>query len=709
MVTKKPNGTVQEEQIGEDEKNAEINTKDENALEDSDEIKDEKETVNEVDPKEKKNSEKEKAVKKGKTTGKSSPAAKKARTSKKVTAEDKVKNETTKESADKDEVISEAVPEEKEESKTKVAEISPEPEDVTEKSEKVDYAALSKEDLVAILKEILDKGTLNEIIHDIDVIKIHFYKKHKADVEKKRKKFYEDGGEPEDFKIEEDPLEKTLKEYLVRFREYKSEYNKLLEIEKQKNLEEKYQIIEEIKDLVNRKESINKTFHEFRELQRRWREVGPVPQANLKDLWETYHHHVETFYDYIKINQELRDLDLKKNLEAKISLCEKAEELLLEPNVLSAFTSLQTLHERWREIGPVPVEMRTEIWQRFKEATSKINKRHQDYFLNIKQEQKKNLEAKALLCEKVEEIANNEIINYQDWDKYSHEIIELQKVWRTIGFAPKKDNNKIYKRFREACDAFFNRKRDFFSTAKQEQNDNLQLKTELCIQAEAMAESSEWKKTTDELIALQKRWKEIGPAPHKYSDKIWKRFRSACDKFFERKSQHFATVDNSYESNLRKKEELIKRITEFQPTLNVGENLNKLKEFQRDWASIGFVPFESKDEIQTKYRQAINQKFDDLKIDEDKKDLLKYKTKLDSIHTRPNYDYRMNQEREKFITRLKQLENDIVLWENNIGFFAKSKNAESMINEVHKKIHDAKTKIEVLAEKIKMIDDMDTD
>ncbi len=709
MVTKKPNGTVQEEQIGEDEKNAEINTKDENALEDSDEIKDEKETVNKVDPKEKKNSEKEKAVKKGKTTGKSSPAAKKARTSKKVTAEDKVKNETTKESADKDEVISEAVPKEKEESKTKVAEISPEPEDVTEKSEKVDYAALSKEDLVAILKEILDKGTLNEIIHDIDVIKIHFYKKHKADVEKKRKKFYEDGGEPEDFKIEEDPLEKTLKEYLVRFREYKSEYNKLLEIEKQKNLEEKYQIIEEIKDLVNRKESINKTFHEFRELQRRWREVGPVPQANLKDLWETYHHHVETFYDYIKINQELRDLDLKKNLEAKISLCEKAEELLLEPNVLSAFTSLQTLHERWREIGPVPVEMRTEIWQRFKEATSKINKRHQDYFLNIKQEQKKNLEAKALLCEKVEEIANNEIINYQDWDKYSHEIIELQKVWRTIGFAPKKDNNKIYKRFREACDAFFNRKRDFFSTAKQEQNDNLQLKTELCIQAEAMAESSEWKKTTDELIALQKRWKEIGPAPHKYSDKIWKRFRSACDKFFERKSQHFATVDNSYESNLRKKEELIKRITEFQPTLNVGENLNKLKEFQRDWASIGFVPFESKDEIQTKYRQAINQKFDDLKIDEDKKDLLKYKTKLDSIHTRPNYDYRMNQEREKFITRLKQLENDIVLWENNIGFFAKSKNAESMINEVHKKIHDAKTKIEVLAEKIKMIDDMDTD
>src|SRR4030042_6643866 len=359
--------------------------------------------------------------------------------------------------------------------------------------ENIDYAALSKEDLVAVLKDIIDKGSVTEILYDVDVIKVQFYKKHKADIEKKRKKFYEEGGAPEDFKVEEDPLERILKEYLSRFKEYKAEYNKLLEEDKHKNLEEKYRIIEEIKDLVNRKESINKTFKDFRELQRRWREVGPVPQQNLKDLWETYHHHVETFYDYIKINQELRDLDLKKNLEAKLGLCEKAEELLLEQNVITAFKLLQTLHEQWREIGPVPVEMRTEIWKRFKETTSKINKKHQQYFLNLKLEQKRNLEAKTLLCEKVEEIVSFEIDTYQKWENYSHEIIKLQKVWRTIGFAPKKDNNKIYKRFRDACDSFFNKKREFYNQTKQLLDDNLQLKTDLCIQAEALSESTEWK------------------------------------------------------------------------------------------------------------------------------------------------------------------------------------------------------------------------
>ena len=575
--------------------------------------------------------------------------------------------------------------------------------------EKIDYAALSKEDLVAVLKDTIDKGSVTEIIHDVDVIKVQFYKKHKTDIEKKRKKFYEEGGAPEDFKVEEDPLEKTLKEYLTRFKEYKAEYNKLLEEDKHKNLDEKYRIIEEIKDLVNRKESINKTFHEFRELQRRWRETGPVPQQNLKDLWETYHHHVETFYDYIKINQELRDLDLKKNLESKLGLCEKAEELLLEPNVITAFKLLQTLHEQWREIGPVPVEMRTEIWKRFKETTSKINKRHQEYFLNLKQEQKKNLEAKTLLCEKVEDIMTSEIDTYQKWENYSHEIIKLQKVWRTIGFAPKKDNNKIYKRFRDACDTFFNKKREFYSQTKQLLEDNLQLKTDLCMQAEALAESTEWKKATEELIALQKRWKEIGPVPHRSSDKIWRRFRNACDKFFERKMQHFASMDNSYGSNLKKKEELIEKIKNLKLSSKLEENLKQLKELQREWANIGFVPYEAKDEIQNKYRQAVNQKFDELKIDEDKKDLLKFKTKLDNIHSKSNFDYRMNQEREKFIAKLKQIENDIVLWENNIGFFTKSKNADNMIKEVQNKINIAKRKIEVLTEKIKMIDEMDSE
>ena len=269
--------------------------------------------------------------------------------------------------------------------------------------------------------------------------------------------------------------------------------------------------------------------------------------------------------------RNLRDLDLKKNLESKIHLSEKAEELMFEPNVVNAFKVLQELHDQWREIGPVPAEMRVEIWNRFKEATSKINKKHQEYFVSLKNEQKSNLDAKNALCEKAEELSNMEIKSNKDWATCSHELMELQKVWKTIGFAPKKDNAKIYKRFRDACDAFFNRKREFYGVFKEEQNNNLQLKTDLCVQAESLKESTEWKKTTEELIPLQQRWKEIGPVPHKQSDKVWKRFRTACDTFFERKSKHFSEIDNSFGSNLQKKLELIKQIESF----TLGDNASE--------------------------------------------------------------------------------------------------------------------------------------
>ena len=575
------------------------------------------------------------------------------------------------------------------------------------KDELIDFSALSKEDLVAVLKETIDTRNVLQIKNDIESIKTNFYKKHKTEIEKKRKIFLEEGGDIEDFKVEEEPLEKTLKEYLRKYKEIKSEYNKNIEEEKHDNLNKKYQIIEEIKVLVNRKESINKTFHEFRELQKKWRLIGLVPQQNVKDLWETYHHHVEAFYDYIKINKELRDLDLKKNLEVKIELCEKAEELLLEPNIIFAFNQLQKFHEQWREIGPVPADMRTDIWERFKETTSIINKKHQEYFLNLKKEQKKNLEAKNVLCEKAEELSNLSITNHKDWDNRSSEIIELQRIWKTIGFAPKKDNNKIYTRFRGACDEFFNKKREFYSLNREEQNNNLQLKTDLCVQAEALKDSNEWKKTTEELITLQKRWKEIGPVPYKYSERIWRRFRSACDKFFEKKESHFSEVDNSYEHNLKKKQELIDKVEKFELTGNIEECLKKLKEFQREWAEIGFVPYKYKDDIQEKYRASINSKFDNLNVDENYKNLLKFKTKLESLKNNPNGQQRINQEQDKFINKLKQLENDIVLWENNIGFFAKTKNAESMITEVEEKIKDAKKRISLLKEKLKLIDEFE--
>lgn len=581
------------------------------------------------------------------------------------------------------------------------------PSEEVKKVEPINLSIMGKVELIALLGELMESRPVETIINDIENIKINYYKKHKAEIERKRKAFVEQGGELEDFKAEDDPYENEIKELLRKYRDLKADYNKLQDEHKRKNLEEKYKIIEEIKELIRNKESINRTFQEFRELQKKWRSLGPVPQQNVKDLWETYHHHVEAFYDYIRINQELRDLDFRKNLESKIHLCEKAEELLLESNVIEAFRILQDLHDQWREIGPVPAEMRIEIWNRFREATSKINRKHQEHFVDLKNEQKKNLDTKIALCEKAEELCNMEIHSNKDWTNRSHELMEVQKIWKTIGFAPKRDNAKIYKRFRDACDNFFNRKREFYGVFKEEQNNNLQLKIDLCVQAEALRDSSEWKKSTEELIALQQRWKEIGPVHHKQSEKVWKRFRSACDTFFERKAKHFSEIDNSFGSNLLKKVELIKQIEEFRITENDEECLKKLKDFQRQWADIGFVPLKDKDDIQEKYREAINKKFDDLQIDDSHRYMLKFKTKLEDFLEKPNGMQRIRQEREKFITRLKQLENDIVLWENNIGFFARSRNAETVIKDVESKIENTKKDIELLNRKINMIDDMD--
>ncbi|HOK26692.1 MAG TPA: DUF349 domain-containing protein [Bacteroidales bacterium] len=568
----------------------------------------------------------------------------------------------------------------------------------------VDYSGYSKEKLVETLELIIDNRPPNEIKNDVERIKSLFYKKIRKENEERKKKFLEEGGKAEDYRVLVDPLEVKVKELLEKYKSKKSDYGKIQEAEKLENLRKKYEIIEKIKDLVNREESINKTFQEFRALQNEWHAVGIVPQSALKDLWENYHHAVEIFYDYIKINKELRDLDLKKNLEAKVRLCEKAEELMLEPNPVTAFKLLQDLHNAWREIGPVPHESKNEIWERFKEATAKINKRHHEFFEKQKEEQKKNLEAKIALCEKVEEINREELKTFKDFEEKAKIVINLQKMWRTIGFAPKKQNNKIYQRFREACDAFFEKKRNFYADSKEMQMNNLQRKTDLCIQAEALQESTDWKATTEALIRLQKEWKEIGPVPRKYSDKIWKRFRKACDHFFNRKAEYFASLDSTYEENLKAKEAIIAELENFEPGDDVQEAFNKLKEIQKRWTDIGFVPFNRKEEINNRYRNALNKQFDKLKIDEVDKSILKYKTKLETLKSNPKALRKLSNEREKFISKIKQLENDIVLWENNIGFFAKSPNAETMIKEVEEKIKNAKKTIKTLEEKVKLID-----
>ncbi|MGE5428629.1 MAG: DUF349 domain-containing protein [Methylococcaceae bacterium] len=577
------------------------------------------------------------------------------------------------------------------------------------KAKLADYADLNETELLNSLSELLKNEDIDSVKDDIDAIKIYFFRLYRANIETQKAAFVEAGGNPEEFKAESDPVELEFRILLKQYQDRRSEHNKRIDEIKEINLQKKYEIIEEIKALINNKESINRTFHEFRELQNRWREIGLVPQAKIKDLWETYHHHVENFYDFIKINKELRDLDLKKNLESKIEICEKTEELLVEPSIIKAFNILQKYHEQWREVGPVPRDKKDEIWERFKAATSIINKKHQDYFEGRKSDQKKNLEAKIALCEKVEEIANAPIENHREWEEKSKELIELQKVWRTIGFAPKKENNKIYERFRTATDSYFDRKREFYNQNKEEQVNNLQLKTDLCVQAEALKDSTDWKKTADEFINIQKAWKEIGPVPRKYSDVIWKRFRAACDYFFENKAKHFSSIDGEQSENLRKKRELLEEVKKFSLSGDDSADLDKLKEFQRTFTEIGHVPFKDKDAIQNEFRDVINRHFDALRIDEKRRNLMKFKNKVAGNTSTGKGQNKNRFERDKYVTKLKQMESDLALLDNNIGFFANTKNAEALIGDVNQKIANTKEKIEFLKEKIRIMDAMEDD
>jgi len=569
-----------------------------------------------------------------------------------------------------------------------------------------DYFNLTRIELVNLLREVVEE-TAEGAGHNAEAIVAVFYRKSREAGDELKKKFLEEGGKPEDYVEEEDPYNNDVKELLKKYRQQRFEQGKKLDAEKEKNLQLKYEIIEEIKNLLNKEESINRTFQEFRDLQKKWYEVGQVPQPKMKDLWDTYHFHVENFYDYIKINKELRDLDLKKNLEAKMEICEKAEELLVEPSVIKAFNSLQKLHEEWREIGPVPSDKKDDIWERFKAATSKINLKHQEYFEKRKLDQKKNLDAKIALCEKAEEISSLELESHRDWDEKSKELVELQKVWKTIGFAPKRDNNKVYERFRSACDKFFVNKREYYSRNKDVQQENLQMKIDLCMEAENLKDSTDWKKTTQQFIDIQKRWKEIGPIPRKSSDAVWKRFRAACDYFFEKKSLHFSDIDGEQAENLKLKEQLIGEVEGFKPDTDPAVSLKILRDFQRRWTEIGHVPIKSKDAIQRRFRDAINKQFDSLKVEGSNRIAFSFRNKIESMTDNARGLSKVRSEREKYMIKLKQLENDLILLDNNIGFFANSKNAQVLIADVNQKIVETREKIEQLKEKIRIIDDLD--
>lgn len=575
-------------------------------------------------------------------------------------------------------------------------------EQVNETIEKtmLNYSSLSKSELVDRFAALLDERPVQLLRYDIEAIKISFYKQHRAFNEQLKKQFVEQGGLAEEFVAPADSDEIKLKELFAEYRKRREAYMANLEHTKEDNLKIKLKIIDDLKELINSSETMNHTFNLFRELQQRWRETGPVPQANVKELWETYNLHVENFYNYIKINKELRDLDLKRNYEAKLQLCEAAEALIMEPSIVIAFRKLQELHEQWRETGPVANEYKEVLWERFKEASSRINKQHQDYFEGVKQEQRRNLDLKTELCVKAEELAGEILTSRKEWNRASDKLIEIQKVWKTIGFAPKHDNTRVYERFRIACDHFFELKRAFYEQFKAEMEHNLQLKIEICEAAESLRESTQWKKTTDELIALQKRWKEVGPVARRHSDAIWKRFRSACDSFFEHKASHFSGVDIEHEQNLKLKEALLDEI-EACEVENGGFDM--IKDFQRRWSEIGYVPIKDKNAIQARYKAQIDRLFSALRSGAHDRNMDRFRSKISSIKSGGG-DKKLRFERDRLYNKVKQLESDIALLENNIGFFSKSKNAEAMINDVKEKIRQAKVDMAETIEKINLID-----
>ena len=569
----------------------------------------------------------------------------------------------------------------------------------------IDFSTLSTEEIVKHLQKLMEQYPVNLLKDIMDTLPEIFEEKYNAEYNTALAAFTADGDNPEDFDYKNDSKERFNLLYKT-YKDKRSAQNRQAEAEREENLKIKQGIIEELKVLVQKEESMDKTFQEFRDLQERWRNTGPVPQAQLNGLLETYHHHVENFYNYIKINKELRDLDLKHNLEEKTALCEEAEKLEEGNDIAGAFKQLQLLHARWKEIGPIPKEQKESLWERFKTASSQINDKYHKFFETLKEEQENNLQIKENLCTKAEAITAEEYKTMAQWQAATQKILDLQQEWKQAGNVPQKERNRIYKKFRSICDIFFEKKRTFHAELDIELEKNLQLKIALCEKVEAIKDSTDWKTTTDKIIACQKEWKKIGPAPRKYSNKVWARFRAACDVFFNNKSLHFKDKDAEQEQNLELKKALIEEVKQFTLSGDSEEDIEKLKDFQNRWSKIGFVPIKEKDSIQEEFRSIINHWFDQLNLDEFDKNLERFRAKISTLDTDENKEYKIINEREKLVAKIRQLETDIHTWENNIGFITKSNKSQGLLNELESKIGKTRQRLNLLQEKLKALDEM---
>ena len=583
---------------------------------------------------------------------------------------------------------------------TNFQEIQPE---LEEEKKKDSLQKLTKEEILDRLQKIAADAEQTEKT-EIDGLKQIFYKLHNAELENSKKQFIENGGDAESFVPSPDPREEEFKHIMSVIKEKRSAANAELEKLKEMNLQIKLSIIEELKDLIDSPEDANKSYNEFKRLQQQWNETKLIPPAKQNELWKSYQLYVEKFYDLLKLNNEFREYDFKKNLEIKTHLCEAAEKLANETDVVSAFHQLQKLHQEFRDTGPVAKELRETIWTRFKAASTIVNRRHQQHFEALKEAEQHNLDQKTVICEIVEGIDYSELQSFVAWENKTQEVIALQNKWKTIGFAPQKMNVKIFERFRHACDVFFQKKGDFFKSLKENMNSNLEKKRMLCEKAEALKDSTDWKNTADQLNKLQKEWKTIGPVAKKNSEAIWKRFIGACDYFFEQKNKATSSQRSIEQENLEKKRTIIEQLKAIGEDTDIELAAQLVRQLMKDWNDIGHVPFKEKDKVYKQYHQLIDEQFNRFHINVSNKKLNSFKTNLSQIQEgSPQAIYR---EREKLSRTLENMKSELQTYENNLGFLtASSKKGSNLLTELNRKAEKLKDEIELVKQKIQVIDE----
>ena len=575
----------------------------------------------------------------------------------------------------------------------------------TEEEVDFDFSSLNKLQLVELLEETVQDNEIVKIKDKVTAIKVNFLRLNKEDRDRELEQFILDGGDAESYEHTDDPLEVRFKAAFNIYKNNKAKYNELLEQQKLENLKQKNAILEELKQLIYSEETLKKTYDDFRALQDKWKEIGQVPANEISNIWNSYHFLVEKFYDKVKINRELRDLDLRKNLEAKIALCEKAEELLLEKSLTKSFKLLQKYHDEWKEIGPVPQEKRDEIWERFKSTTDKINQIRRDHYAKIEEEQKANYDAKVAICEKMEEIVNDPVNSINAYQKKSNEVNELFKLWKQVGPIHKKQSDEIWNRFKGSMNSFFDSKKEFFSKLKVQQMENYNKKLQICVEVENLVDSTEWKKTTDYIKKLQEEWKNIGPVPKRHSDKIWKRFRTACDAFFKNKSEHFSSIKGKEDDNLKAKQQVIENIKAYELKKDRNENMEAIRGFQREWMSIGHVPMKMKDALQKEYRDLIDGLFDKMRANDNELSTTEFRNMVNGMKDDPGSRDKIRRERINLQSKIQKLRDEIATLENNIGFFAASKQSDLLKAEYEKKIAKIKNDVKVLEAKMKILNE----